>query len=109
MHNVDFRSRLRRAIALAVFLIVAIVAVGIKDDVKDVVLSRVFIEPPTPDPDEPTEEENNIRDAGRQYTDYSVVTNISPMSVGTARLVLGQSSLRMWQFLIFNLFTALSA
>jgi hypothetical protein len=85
MQDVDFGLRLRRATVLAVLLIFAIAAISFQEDVEDTVLSRVFIEPSSPDPDEPTDNEFD----NRHYADYSFVTQTVPHDIETSRLVKG--------------------
>ncbi len=74
--------RLLRPVLLVGLLICAIAAVLSNDSVKDTILVRIFDN--SPDPDEPTEQEENARQERRQYY-YSEGSGSIPISQDTER------------------------
>ena len=74
-------AALWRSLALSGLLIGAIVALLNTESVKNTVLVRIFDN--SPDPDEPTEEEENARAERMQY--YSYGSGAIPFSQDTSR------------------------
>jgi hypothetical protein len=75
-------TRLLRPVLLCGLLICAIAAVLNHDSVKDTILVRIFDN--SPDPDEPTEQEENARQERRQDY-YAADSGSIPISQDTER------------------------